>query len=252
MSTPERHAHDIDESSGDATSAARKPWAVVACIAVCGVLVATVAITRVGPDSTAPTSSTTTNEPAFTEVSVAQPTADSAPTTAAPTTAEAAPPVSVVPPAAVPDRPPYGDRWDGSGCAPGPGPLPDGWWAGRIGLHGGISNAATAAGLDLMCVKRHPVAEDGYFWTEVENSSPTEREIPLAPSGPTSWCLRGGEDYMLSFDVDGLGTHPCYEVAAAEVYDPDTVWVKVIDGHVHEIVQQFGGLDRSTGDDGPP
>jgi hypothetical protein len=242
----EEHSSNDEQPGG--TGARR--WAVPAVVALCVVLAATLGIAALGggdekaaPSTTRPTVATTTTVSTTTVPATTTP--EQAETTTTTTTAPPPPPVTAAPAAVVPDLPPNGGRWDGSGCDPGSDTLPDGWWAGQIGLYGGTSNAVTAIGFDLACVKRHPVVEDGYFWAEVQNSSVTERVLAVDPNLELATrCISG--DLGLQFDVNGLGVQPCGLHRVAIARDSDTVWLKVINGTVHQVIQQFEGFDAES------
>lgn len=62
----------------------------------------------------------------------------------------------------------------GSGCTPGPGPLPDGQWVGHI-----VSSAGSSIRFDLVCYDSAT--------REVRNDNPVTREVPVG-DGATVWC----------------------------------------------------------------
>lgn len=84
-------------------------------------------------------------------------------------------------PAAPPGTPTEPSRLDlaagdpaGSGCTPGPGPLPDGQWVGYV-----TTGTETAVSFDLVCFD----SATG----RVDNTNPDLREVPLAPDAAI-WC----------------------------------------------------------------
>lgn len=128
------------------------------------------------------------------------------------------------------DRPTFvEDAASGSGCAPGEGDLPDGWWYGRIS-----AAPTTTLGLDLACFYVGAVAEaeaasrgdevnNDYY---VVNDNPAVRSLPLAASA----------------DAECVELEPTLTMVActpAEVAADWTVWVRVVDGEVDRILEQY-------------
>lgn len=131
----------------------------------------------------------------------------------------------------LPDGPPFrDDRASGSGCTPGPGSLPDGWWYGT--LDGAVTDELT---VDLACYYVGAAAEaeaasrgdevvNDYY---IVNENPALRTMPVAEDATAS-CVEMGSSVT---DV---------ECAPDEVDGSMwAVWLRVADGQVDRIVEQF-------------
>lgn len=123
----------------------------------------------------------------------------------------------------------HDDAASGSGCAPGEGDLPDGWWYGRIS-----AVPTTTLGLDLACFYVGPAAEaeaasrgdevnNDYY---VVNDNPAVRTLTVA-SGASAECVD------LEPTLEMVGCTP------ADVAADWTVWVRVVDGEVDRILEQY-------------
>lgn len=121
------------------------------------------------------------------------------------------------------------DAASGSGCTPGGGELPDGWWYGLIS-----TAPTTTLGLDLACFYVGPAAQaeaasrgdevnNDYY---VVNDNPAVRTLTVA-SGASAECV----------DLDP--TLDMVECTPAEVAADWTVWVRVVDGEVDRILEQY-------------
>jgi hypothetical protein len=114
----------------------------------------------------------------------------------------------------------------GSGCSPGGDTLPDGWWFGQV-----TDEVTDTLALDLSCfftgqAAIDAAAEDGQTVENdvyIRNDSTTVRETPLA-DGVVAQCLTGGTADLQACD-------------ATDASGP--VWIRVIDGHVDRILEQF-------------
>lgn len=128
------------------------------------------------------------------------------------------------------DEPTYrDDAASGSGCAPGGDELPDGWWYGRLsGAPGGTLE------LDLACFYVGPAAEaeaasrgdeveNDYY---VVNDNPAVRTVPVAEDATASCVQLEAELEMV-------------DCAPGEVAGDWTVWVRVADGAVDRIREQY-------------
>jgi hypothetical protein len=128
----------------------------------------------------------------------------------------------------------HDDRASGSGCTPGDGDLPDGWW------YAASVTADPAAGtyaFDLACYYVGAAAEseaasrgdevnNDYY---VVNDNPTLRTLPLA-AGATARCVELGAGVV---DVD---------CSPSDIPDPETpwaVWLRVVDGEIDRLVEQY-------------
>lgn len=132
---------------------------------------------------------------------------------------------------ALPDEPPFhADRASGSGCTPGDGTLPDGWWYGS--LDGPVTDEVT---FDLACHYVGAAAEaeaasrgdevlNDYY---VVNENEALRTIPVAEDA-TARCVEMGavvsEVECDPTEVDGSMW---------------AVWLRVADGQVDRIVEQY-------------
>lgn len=137
----------------------------------------TVVPMTVAPVTTLPT--TTTSGPTTTAAAPPPPPTTVAPaTTAAPTTTTTGTAYAVEDgnnPAYYPMPLQAGSDLFGSGCTPGPGPLPDGIWFGEI-TNVGLSSFD----FDLMCFAPNPpgsTEEDGIG--DITNSNPALRTVPV-------------------------------------------------------------------------
>jgi hypothetical protein len=126
------------------------------------------------------------------------------------------------------------DAASGSGCTPGSGTLPDGWW---YGLSVTANADHTEFTFDLACYYTGPIAEtiaagrgdevnNDYY---VVNDNPTLRTVPVA-AGATASCVElGGADLNV----------PC---AISDIPDssvPWAVWFRVVGGRVDRAVEQY-------------
>jgi hypothetical protein len=125
----------------------------------------------------------------------------------------------------------------GSGCTPGGGDLPDGWWYGVSVAFDRADGAAGAYTFDLACYFAGDAAyaEGERLGVEVNNDhlvtndNPALRTVPLA-AGATATCVELGA---------GVSEVPC---DPAEVPDPEipwAVWFRVVDGEVDRLVEQY-------------
>ncbi len=174
-----------------------------------------------GDDDVAGTETTSTTE-----------TTESSDTTAASTSeATTSSPTTTAPGGTLPEEPPYHeDEVSGSGCTPGPGPLPDGWWYGT--LEGAVTSEVA---FDLACYYVGAAAEaeaasrgdevnNDYY---VVNDNPTLRTVPVAADATAS-CVE------LGAGVEQVDCAPS-EVDGAMW----PVWLRVVGGEVDRIVEQY-------------
>jgi hypothetical protein len=130
----------------------------------------------------------------------------------------------------LPDEPPFHDDVaSGSGCTPGPGDLPDGWWYGTL-----ESTPGTEVSFDLACYYIGAAAEaeatsrgdevsNDYY---VVNDNAQVRSVPLA-NGATGSCVELG------------ATLAMVDCAPAEMSGDWAVWLRVQDGAVDRSVEQY-------------
>ena len=130
----------------------------------------------------------------------------------------------------LPEEPPLiDDAESGSGCTPGADELPDGWWYGTV--DGPVTSEVT---FDLACYYLGAAAEaeassrgdevnNDYY---VVNDNPQLRTIDVAGDATAS-CVRLGA---------GVETVDC---SPAEVTGEWAVWLRVQDGEVDRIVEQY-------------
>jgi hypothetical protein len=141
-----------------------------------------------------------------------------------------------------PDPLPGSDGWFGSGCSPGPGPLPDGVWFGAVR---GVTPSTVT--FDLACVDFLSDHEHEGDW-RISNDNPRFREVPVAASARFSCLGSAVLGYPCSPDVryevwmraaeDILEHHP--ESTEWNETDPlgkIPVWLFVNDGVVTEIYE---------------
>lgn len=190
----------------------------------------TTTTTADGAASTTTTTATTTSRAPSTSTTAAPTTAPSGPKTV-PTSAPGAP--------ALPSGQPVGRADSGSGCAPGPGALPDGDWYGLV-------SSATATGLqfDLACwftgeAATRAAAEDGaespppndYY---VRNDNPLLRPLTLAsPDIPVRWTASSGDP-----STERETPYPQWLSGRSGGF-PFGVWVEVRSGQVQRITEQW-------------
>ncbi len=141
---------------------------------------------------------------------------------------------TVAPGEELPEDPPFPKSGaGGSGCEPGPGDLPDGWW------YGEIHAPATGDGLgfDLMCffvgqAAEEAAAEDGTdepdieFW--IRNEVQTLRDVVVAESAKARCVNEDPEDAAKAVPCD-----------VGEAGGDGGVWLRVQAGEVDRIVEQY-------------
>ena len=197
-----------------------------------------------GPSVTGDVSSTTTSTSSTTSTTEATTTTTEATTTTTekpkPTTTTQRPATTTTSPPATQPPPPssqfgqyptYSDSdASGSGCTPGEGPLPDGWWYGRAMTSVQPGNSFD---FDLACfyvgqAAQDAAAENGDEAGDVyiTNTNPTLRSVALA-SNATMRCV--------NFDSpDGEGD--CQPGTIPREFG---IWVRVDGGTATRIVEQF-------------
>jgi hypothetical protein len=128
------------------------------------------------------------------------------------------------------DEPTFADSGpSGSGCTPGASDLPDGWWYGTTD-----QAVADNVELDLACYYVGPAGEaeaasrgdeltNDYY---VVNDNPAVRSVPVAP-GATASCVEM---------EPSLNAVDC---APGDVAGDWAIWIRVRDGQVDRIVEQF-------------
>ncbi len=203
------------------TTPHRRRLPLVGCTAGLVVVVALL-VAGCGDDDAASTDTTTST--------VATSATTGATTTAAPTSATTS--------SAVPTTSGGAPVPDGSGCTPGPAPLPDGHWYGLV-----VDATAEVLSFDLACwftgdEANAAAAEDGeespppndYY---VRNDNPASRDLPVArdtqvtwyPSGdPTDTAVVGYTDWL-----DRRAERP-FQLA---------VWIDVRDGTITAIQENW-------------
>lgn len=167
---------------------------------------------RYDEDATAISTNTSTSTTASPPPTTAQPV----PSTTVPTTAPPAPsPLGQRPPLQVGEA-------SGSGCTPGPGALPDGWW---FGYPTSPVGNGPAFGFDLACFNLEAGSVGAFT---VTNDSQGIREVPLAP-GADLICLFVGqgsvEEDRCASSTPGSG-------------EQRAVWVRIEDGQASRVLEQ--------------
>lgn len=157
-------------------------------------------------------------------------------TTVATTTTEVT--TTTAAPADLGDAPAFGTSGpSGSGCTPGEGELPDGWWYGASVAFDPAEGPAGAFTFDLACYFSGDAAyaEGERLGVEVNNDylvtndNPTLRTVPLA-AGATATCVELGAGVL------DVACDP------ADIPDPETpwaVWFRVVGGEVDRLVEQY-------------
>lgn len=116
----------------------------------------------------------------------------------------------------------------GSGCSPGGGDLPDGWWFGErttpIGGDVGFDLACyyVDAAADAEAAARDDVALGGFY---IVNDNPTIRTVPVSPAA-TAQCL----------STDGV-LGDCDVAQVNEGFR--SIWIRVVHGAVVRVVEQL-------------
>jgi hypothetical protein len=117
----------------------------------------------------------------------------------------------------------------GSGCAPGPGSLPDGWWYGRPATEVAVG---AAFDFDLACyytgdianelarADGHESADDDYW---VVNDQATLRSVPVSSSAELV-CVNLG-----------AGEEPCSAPPGTQF----AIWIRVEGGMATKVLEQF-------------
>jgi hypothetical protein len=127
------------------------------------------------------------------------------------------------------EPPTNADGPDGSGCSPGEGELPDGWWYGTI-----AASPGEALTFDLACwytgdaavaeaARRGEEAPNDFY---VVNDNPAERVVAIAPDATAS-CVEIEQ---------GLEMVDC---APADVAGDWGIWIRVVDGEADRIIEQY-------------
>ena len=130
------------------------------------------------------------------------------------------------------------DLADGSGCKPGSGPLPDGFWFGLV-----ASRSNESLEFDLACwftddAATQAAAEDGeespppndYY---VRNSNPDTREVPLGKAVDVSFFSDGDPANGIEIDYDDWAA-----MVAARGYELG-VWLEIEGGVITDIHEQW-------------
>jgi hypothetical protein len=157
-------------------------------------------------------------------------------TTLAPTTTSTMPTTTVTSEAPTTTEP--GDLAEGSGCTPGEGPLPDGLWFGLV-----TSRREASLDFDLACWFRGDAAiqasaEDGeespppndYY---VRNSNSSTRRVLIGENAQVAFFPDGDPNNEVEIDYDDWAA-----MAASRGYELG-VWIKVEDGAISEIEEQW-------------
>lgn len=130
------------------------------------------------------------------------------------------------------------DGASGSGCAPGPGPLPDGFWFGFV-----TEASASSITFDLACWFEGEAAvtasaEDGqespppndYY---VRNENPLTREVAVSPTANASWYLTGDPNSINCCDFGE------WVAARAETGFQLGVWLSLVKGEITDLEEQW-------------
>lgn len=112
----------------------------------------------------------------------------------------------------------------GSGCSPGPGPLPDGTWFGFV-----VARHSEAIDFDLACIYPDPM----YDLPPV-NSSTTLRSVPVDGDVPVRAMIPPVPTYAET-------TYANWQPEACQFEDGAAcaVWIRVLDGRVIDIEEVF-------------
>ncbi len=124
----------------------------------------------------------------------------------------------------------------GSGCAPGPGDLPDGLWFGFL-----ADWTSATITLDLACL----FWQDAAWAIAAERGDPADDDIYVVNDNPTLRTL-GVSDAAVVWRLDSALTHRPYAFTSRWVRPGDlmpcpscAVWVEVSGGQVTRIADQF-------------
>jgi hypothetical protein len=130
--------------------------------------------------------------------------------------------------APLPDEPPFSDDGaSGSGCAPGAGDLPDGWWYGLVDgevtdeLRFDLACYYVGAAAEAEAASRGDEVNNDYY---VVNENEQLRTVPVA-GGATARCV----------EPEGADLVDC---APGDV-GGEAVWLRVQDGEVDRILEQY-------------
>jgi hypothetical protein len=148
------------------------------------------------------------------------------------TTTSTAPPSSTTNggEATLPEEPPIReDAVSGSGCTPGPGELPSGWWYGTIDgapdgtLRFDLACYYVGAAAEEEATTRGDEVNNDYY---VVNDNAQVRTVAVADDATAS-CVQLGA---------GVESTPC---EPNEVAGDWAVWIRVQDGEVDRIIEQY-------------
>ena len=131
---------------------------------------------------------------------------------------------------ALPDEPPMtGDAVAGSGCTPGGDELPDGWWYGT--LEGAVSSEAS---FDLACYYTGAAAEE----EAAARGDEVNNDYYVVDDNPQARTVAVGADATASC-VEVGGTVETTECELDDIGGDWAVWLRVQDGEVDRIVEQY-------------
>ena len=198
----------------------RARWPVVAAALLAVLAAAGAGLWATSLDDEPLEEATATSPPPSSSPTATSPSTTATPTTTAPTTT--APTTTA--PAPLGERPVLrpGEP-SGSGCSPGAGPLPDGWW---FGYPTSPVGNGPVFGFDLACLDLGP--EEGSEAFEVTNDSAARREVALA-QGAELICLRTTSGSV----VEGACTS-----GTPGAGDSRGVWVRVQRGRADRVIEQ--------------
>ena len=128
------------------------------------------------------------------------------------------------------EEPPiHDDGPSGSGCEPGDGDLPDGWWYGDLiippgeGLSFDLACYYVGAAAEAEAASRGDEVNNDYY---VVNDNPTERSITIA-AGATASCVDLGAQALM------------VDCTPPDVAGDWNVWIRVVGGQVTRMVEQY-------------
>lgn len=111
----------------------------------------------------------------------------------------------------------------GSGCTPGPGPLPDGVWFGWIEF---AETDETRISFDLSCYHGGP--SEGEWYT---NTNPTLRNVPVATGADVFSSLHDGR-----VSYDRWLRNPCRDLLLTQCHG---AWLYINDGLATQLYQIY-------------
>ena len=134
-----------------------------------------------------------------------------------------------------PPQPEGGSGAAGSGCAPGPGDLPDGIWFGNV-----VSIDANTVTFDLACFTTGPSLDPDIDGPVISNDNETLRVVPVAATASVHELWPGTDTPLIEIPFTDWPSAPdTYGCSLGGDYSWCGVWLAVNNGAATQIVEQY-------------